>query len=50
MGHQLGAAHEFNTEEARIAGRKGGIARAMKRHLGTSAYFLANSGTLYLYL
>jgi hypothetical protein len=30
-GHERGTAHEFTPEEARIAGRKGGLARAMNR-------------------
>src|SRR5580698_8949285 len=29
--HQLGAAHEFNSDEAREAGRKGGLASHVKR-------------------
>jgi general stress protein YciG len=29
--HQKGTAHEFTSEEAREAGRKGGLARAAKR-------------------
>lgn len=29
--HQKGTAHEFTTDEARAAGRKGGEARAMNR-------------------
>lgn len=28
--HERGTAHEFNSEEAREAGRKGGIARGQK--------------------
>jgi hypothetical protein len=30
-GHAKGTAHEFTTEEARVAGRKGGLARRRKR-------------------
>ena len=30
-GHERGTAHEFTREEARIAGRKGGLARAQNR-------------------
>jgi general stress protein YciG len=26
--HRVGTAHKFNSEEARVAGRKGGLARA----------------------
>lgn len=29
--HKIGTAHEFTSEEARIAGMKGGKARAQKR-------------------
>lgn len=29
--HELGKAHEFDKEEARAAGRKGGLARSKKR-------------------
>ena len=29
--HQKGTAHEFTTDEARVAGRKGGEARSAKR-------------------
>jgi hypothetical protein len=30
-GHERGTAHEFTPEEARVAGRKGGLARAQNR-------------------
>lgn len=30
--HQKGTAHEFTTEEARVAGRKGGAASRARRH------------------
>jgi general stress protein YciG len=30
--HKLGVAHQFTSEEARIAGSKGGSARAAKRN------------------
>ena len=33
-GHERGTAHEFTPEEARVAGRKGGLARAMNRGTG----------------
>jgi uncharacterized protein len=31
--HQKGTAHEFTSEEAREAGRKGGLARASRRQI-----------------
>jgi general stress protein YciG len=30
--HASGMAHEWSTEQARMAGRKGGLARARQRH------------------
>ena len=35
--HEKGTAHEFNSEEARIAGRKGGMARAQQWSEGNGA-------------
>jgi general stress protein YciG len=35
--HQLGAAHEFNSDEAREAGRKGGLASHVKRRARDAA-------------
>ena len=32
--HELGRAHEFTSEEAREAGRKGGMSRSAKRKAG----------------
>lgn len=32
--HRLGVAHEFTSEEAREAGRKGGLRSAERRRLG----------------
>src|SRR5215469_3369440 len=34
--HEKGTAHEFTPEEARVAGRKGGLARAMNRSKAAS--------------
>jgi len=31
VAHEKGTAHEFNSQEAREAGRKGGIARSVSR-------------------
>lgn len=31
--HKIGTAHEFTSEEARVAGMKGGKARAQKRQM-----------------
>jgi uncharacterized protein len=31
QAHRVGTAHEFSSEEARIAGRKGGLARHSER-------------------
>jgi general stress protein YciG len=39
--HRSGHAHEFNTEEAREAGRRGGLARSASRH-GTGTVPLAD--------
>ncbi len=33
--HQKGTAHEFTSEEARLAGREGGRARARNRSMST---------------
>ncbi len=41
--HQLGAAHEFNSDEAREAGRKGGLASHVKRRARDAAE--AQNGT-----
>jgi general stress protein YciG len=35
--HQLGAAHEFSSDEAREAGRKGGLASHVKRRARDAA-------------
>lgn len=35
--HEKGTAHEFTSEEAREAGRKGGMARSANRRTATSA-------------
>lgn len=35
--HQKGTAHEFSPEEARAAGRKGGLARSLNHRAGKSA-------------
>ena len=32
--HQKGTAHEWNSEEARVAGRKGGLASGARRRSG----------------
>ena len=35
--HAKGTGHEFTSEEARAAGRKGGVARALARKVGAGA-------------
>lgn len=34
--HQQGVAHEFSTEQAKVAGRKGGLARSRNRRMKQS--------------
>ncbi len=49
--HEKGTAHEFTSEEAREAGRKGGMARsanrrkAMESSSGSSSHASGNSGS-----
>jgi general stress protein YciG len=42
--HEKGTAHEFTSEEAREAGRKGGMARSQKRSQSGSSTGSSNSG------
>jgi general stress protein YciG len=44
--HEKGTAHEFTSEEAREAGRKGGQARSQKRSQGSSSASLGGLGNL----
>ena len=44
--HRSGNAHEFNTEEAREAGRRGGLARSSNRISGRNIELAAGQGVM----
>ena len=46
--HRSGNAHEFNSEEAREAGRRGGLARSASRHAELTLQLADGQGVMHM--
>lgn len=46
--HRSGHAHEFNSDEAREAGRRGGLARSASRHAGQTLQLADGQGVMHV--